>query len=159
MAKKQPVDSEEQVSEHEDEQSPAHGSDQNGHDEELAKYEKDLVQYLLQRIKPGLSSSTIPLMARSIAKEIVHQKPPPDEAEDTDGEDARDAGDDSSADFEADMRELQAELGDDWILRFSVHGDDGWLTAEMVNGSQRLEAPNAQVLTDAVQALNGDRSG
>jgi hypothetical protein len=156
VARKQPVDAGERPSEHEDEQSAADGHDQNGHDDEPANYEKELAQYLQQRIKPGLNSSAIPLMARSIAKEIAHRKPPTDEAEGMDGEDP---GNDAPADFEADMRELQAELGDDWVLRFSVHGDDGWLTAEKADGSQRLEAPNAQVLTDAVQALNGDRSG
>ena len=44
------------------------------------------------------------------------------------------------------MHELQAELGEDWILRFSVQGDDGWLTAEKDDGSQRLEAQTASVL-------------
>ena len=63
-------------------------------------------------------------------------------------------------DFEADMRELQAKLGDDWILRFSVQGDDGWLTAEKDDGSQRLETQTAAVLSEAVELLNegGGRS-
>ena len=58
------------------------------------------------------------------------------------------------------MRELQAELGEDWILRFSVQGDDAWLTAEKDDGSQRVEAPNASVLSEAVGLLNegGGRS-
>ena len=49
--------------------------------------------------------------------------------------------------------------GGDWILRFSVHGDDRWLTAEREDGSQRLEAPNAQVLVDAVQLLDDAAAG
>ena len=56
------------------------------------------------------------------------------------------------------MRELQAELGEDWILRFSVQGDDGWLTAEKDDGSQRIEAPDAAVLVEAVALLN-ERGG
>ena len=70
--------------------------------------------------------------------------------------------DDSEAplDFEAEMQELQAELGEDWILRFSVQGDDAWLTAEKEDGSQRVEAPTASVLSEAVELINegGGRS-
>ncbi len=43
------------------------------------------------------------------------------------------------------MHELQAELGEDWILRFSVQDDEAWLTAEKADGSQRIEAPTASV--------------
>jgi hypothetical protein len=46
-------------------------ADENGYERELAEYEKQLAQYLQEKIKPGLSRSTIPLVARSIAKEIV----------------------------------------------------------------------------------------
>ena len=58
------------------------------------------------------------------------------------------------------MQELQAELGEDWILRFSVQGDDAWLTAEKEDGSQRVEAPTASVLSEAVEVINegGGRS-
>ena len=58
------------------------------------------------------------------------------------------------------MRELQGELGEGWILRFSVQGDAGWLTAEKDDGSQRVEAPTASVLLEAVELLNkrGGRS-
>jgi hypothetical protein len=44
------------------------------------------------------------------------------------------------------MHEFQAELGADWIVSFSVHGDDAWLTAEKDDGSQHLEAQTAPVL-------------
>ena len=64
-------------------------------------------------------------------------------------------------DFEAEMRELQAELGDDWILRFSVQGDEAWLTAEKDDGSQHVEAQTADLLREAVELLEegGGRSG
>src|SRR4051812_9706415 len=74
-----------------------------------------------------------------------------------DYEDSPEADGDQSADgeepsaFEDDMHELQAELGDDWIVRFSVQGDDAWLTAEKDDGSQRLEAQTADVLVEAVE--------
>ena len=59
------------------------------------------------------------------------------------------------------MQDVQADLGDEWILRLSVQGDDAWLTAEKDDGSQRLEAPNVAVLVEAVELLNesGGRSG
>jgi hypothetical protein len=126
---------------------------QNGYEEELAEYESELARYLESRIKPGLSRTAIPLMARSIAKEIVKKEPPePPEGE---GEaPAGEAGGDDAPDFEADMRDLQAELGEDWILRFSVHGDDGWLTAEKQDATQRVEAPDAEGLVKIVAAIN-----
>jgi hypothetical protein len=152
------------------------GSGQNGHDAEVAKYEKELAGYLQERIKPGLNSGAIPLLARSIAKDIAHREHPTDasadaeaaEEPDADAEDESSAkpddepsaesdeeteaetddeteaeaddetdaeGDEESSaeaddepsaeseepsDFEADMHDLQAELGEDWILRFSV---------------------------------------
>jgi hypothetical protein len=173
----------------------------SGKDDDVAKYEQELAAYLQDRIKPGLNSGAIPLLARSIAKDIAHREHPngaPEtapaddeskgkaEAEDeakaeagdeptaeaddakregeADGEPSAEADDEESAeseappDFEADMRELQSELGEDWILRFSVHGDDGWLTAEREDGSQRLEAPEASVLVEAVGLLN-ERGG
>jgi hypothetical protein len=63
-------------------------------------------------------------------------------------------------DFEAEMHELRAELGEDWIQRFSVQGDDAWLTAEKDDGSQRVEAPTAAVLVEAAELLKegGGRS-
>ena len=216
------------------------GTGQAGHEDEVAQYEKELAGYLQKRIKPGLNSGAIPLLARSIAKDIAHREHPngaskdadaqaeqsaqaddepsaeaedetraeaddestaeaedetsPDtddessaeaedessaeaedeataeaedeagaEAEDED-EDSAEAGDEASAeteaspDFEADMHELQAELGEDWILRFSVQGDDGWLTAEKDDGSQRVEAPTASVILETVELLN-ERGG
>ena len=159
-------------------------AEQNGHEEEVARYEKELAGYLQERIKPGLNSGTIPLLARSIAKEIAHREHPAGTSDDTEVEDEQtaeadddtakaddessaeadeasaEADDDDSAengeapDFEADMHELQAELGEDWILRFSVQNDDAWLTAEKDDGSQRIEAPNASVISEAVELLN-----
>jgi hypothetical protein len=184
------------------------GTGPNGHEEEVATYEQELAGYLQERIKPGLNRGSIPLLARSIAKEIAHREHPDGASEDAEVEDehsaeaddeqsaeaddeqsteaddeqsteaddeqsteaddeqSAEADDEQSAeseappDFEADMHELQAELGERWILRFSVQGDDAWLTAEKDDGSQRVEAPTASVLSEAVGLLNdgGGRS-
>ena len=124
----------------------------NGHDEDVAKYEKDLAGYLQERIKPGLNRGAIPLLARSIAKDIAHREHPNGVPESSTSDDEGDAESDAP-DFEADMRELQAELGDDWTLRFSVRGDDAWLTADKADGSQHVEAPTAEVLVEVVGQL------
>ena len=192
------------------------GTGQNGHEEEVARYEQELAAYLQERIKPGLNSGAIPLVARSIAKAIAHREHPKGASEDAEADDepsaeaddepsaeaddepsaeaddepsaeaddepsaeaddepsaeaddepSAEADDEPSAeseappDFEADMHELQAKLGEDWILRFSVRGDDGWLTAEKDDGTQRLEAQTASVLLEVVELLNenGGRS-
>jgi hypothetical protein len=190
-------------------------------DDAVATYEKELAGYLQQRIKPGLNSGAIPLLARSIAKDIAHRErpngaaaesgaddepsaeaddeptgeaedepsaeaddeptgeaddesdddaddEPSAEADEESGDDAEDeaedepsaeaddepSGDGDVSDFEADMHDLQAELGEDWILRFSVQGDAAWLTAEKEDGSQRVEAPSASVISEAVELLN-----
>jgi hypothetical protein len=127
----------------------AQDESQNGYEQELAAYETKLAAYLQEKIKPGLSSSTIPLVARSIAKEIA-QREPPESPPPAEGEEAGA----EPGDFEAEMRELQAELGEDWILRFSVHGEDAWLTAENQDGTQRVEAPDARGLVPIVEAIN-----
>jgi hypothetical protein len=150
MAKQQPT--------REKKQKADPDADQNQDEEEVARYEQELAGYLQERIKPGLNSGAIPLLARSIAKEIAHGerrhaasdgaglKPEPESQ--------------APPDFEDDMHELQAELGEEWILRFSVQGDDAWLTAEKADGSQHVEAPTAAVLAEAVELLNegGGRS-
>ena len=132
---------------------------QNGPEQGLAAYEKDLAGYLQERIKPGLRSSAIPLLARSIAKDLARRQPPassegegvhadeerPDVHADEERPDAH--ADDEQPDFEAEMHELQTELGDEWILRFSVQGGNGWLTAESV------EAPDAERLVTIVDAI------
>jgi hypothetical protein len=129
-----------------------HEQGKDGHDEKLAQYEKRLANYLQERIKPGLGPGAIPLLARSIAKEIAQQEPP----EQTSAGDAPQAGDGPAVDFEADMHELQAELGDDWILRFSVHGEDGWLTAEKQDSSQRVEGETADELLKAFDEIDSE---
>jgi hypothetical protein len=250
MAKQQPAASQESRSKRDKQQETDPGQGQNGPQDEAARYERELARYLQERIKPGLNRSAIPLLARSIAKELAHREhldgasenaeaeeehsaeaedepsaetedehsaetqdehsaeaedepsaeaedaetedehsaetqdehsaeaedaetndEPRAEAEDEDSgeaedEDSGEAEDEPSAeseaspDFEADMHELQAELGDDWILRFSVQGDDAWLTAEKDDGSQRVEAPTASVISEAVELLKeeGGRS-
>jgi hypothetical protein len=133
---------------------------QNGVDKEVAKYEKELAAYLQQRIKPGLNSGAIPLLARSIAKDIAHREHPNGGSAEGGAQPSAEADDQPTAesepapDFEADMHDLQAELGEDWILRFSVQGDAGWLTAEKADGSQRVEAPTAAVIAEAVGLIN-----
>ena len=154
-------------------------------EEEVERYEQELVGLLQERIKPGLNRGAIPLLARSLAKDIAHRDYPDsavedadvdDEpeaaAEDADGEDEpeaeadeesaaeEDGNGDAAAVFEDEMHELQAQLGEDWILSFSVQGDDGWLTAEKADGSQRVEAQTAAVIREAVELLNegGGRS-
>jgi hypothetical protein len=194
------------------------GTGENGHDEAVASYEQELAGYLQERIRPGLNRGAIPLLARSIAKEIAHREHPDGTPENADLEDEQtgeaedgasaEAGDEQSAEaedddnleaededsleaededsleaeddgepsaeaedeqsaesdpasaFEDEMHELQADLGEDWILRFSVQGDDAWLTAEKDDGSQHVEAPTAEVLVQAVELLNesGGRS-
>jgi hypothetical protein len=133
-----------------DQRPVEHEESQDGYVKELAGYEQELARYLQARIKPGLSRGAIPLLARSIAKEIAAQDPP----EQIGGSDVPEAGGGPAADFEADMHELQARLGDDWILRFSVHGEDGWLTAEKQDSSQRVEAATAEQLVRIVEAMD-----
>jgi hypothetical protein len=62
--------------------------------------------------------------------------------------------DEEQSDFETNMYELQADLGEEWILHFSVQGDDGWLTAERQDGTQRVEAPDARRLVTIVDAID-----
>jgi len=177
----------------------------NGHDDQVAAYEQELADYLQERIRPGLNRGSIPLLARSIAKEIAHREHPGSGSEasagaedrpsaEADGEPAEDderaeaedderaeaedderaeaedepaedepAEDDDEPDvdpdaavaaFEDEMHELRANLGEDWIVRFSVQGDEAWLTAEKEDGSQHLEAPTADVLIEAVELLD-----
>jgi hypothetical protein len=142
-------------------------TDQNGHEEETASYEAELADYLQERIKPGLNRGAIPLLARSIAKEIARRErsrasgdtEAPDQSS-GEADDKPSGESNAPPDFEADMHDLQKELGDDWILRFSVHGDDAWLTAEKDDGSGHVEAQTAAELVEAVGQLDegGDRS-
>ena len=109
------------------------GSAQNGHEEEVARYEEELASVLTERIKPGLNRGAIPLVARSIAKEIAHRERPLDVSDDAEAEDeyaeeddeyGAEADDDdraepeSSHDLETDLHALQQKLGEDWILYF-----------------------------------------
>jgi len=166
MAKPQPVARKQSRPKRDQQKKADPGTGPNGSEGEVAKYEEELADYLQDRIKPGLNRGAIPLLARSIAKEIAHRDHPNGASEDAEGADGRsgeaEGGQSAEAeelpDFEDEMHELQAELGEDWILRFSVQGDDGWLTAEKSDGSQRVEAPTAAVLMEAVELLN-ERGG
>ena len=71
-----------------------------------------------------------------------------------------DQDDENGRSLEDEMRDLQANLGDDWILRVCVQGDYAWLSAEKDDGSQYVEAPAADLLAEVVELLNvsGGRS-
>jgi hypothetical protein len=90
-------------------------------DGEVTTHEQELAEYLQERIRPGLNRGAIPLLARSIAKEIVrlehlnggsddpeasdeHDEEPAAEADDEPDAEADDEGDESTAeaDDEAD---------------------------------------------------------
>jgi hypothetical protein len=136
--------------------SSAQAADADGYEQALADYQKELARYLKERIKPGLNAGAIALLTRSIARDIAEQEPPaaPDDGEATTDRGAPTNGDGPAPDFEADMHDLQAELGPDWILRFSVHGQNGWLTAEKHDASQHVEAPDTEGLVKMVNAVN-----
>ena len=136
--------------------SSAQAADANGYEQALSDYQKELAHYLQERIKPGLNAGAIAMLTRSIARDIAEQEPPaaPDDGEATTDRDAPTNGDGPAPDFEADMHDLQAELGPDWILRFSVHGHNRWLTAEKHDASQHVEAPDAEGLVKMVNAVN-----
>ena len=176
------------------------GTSQNGNSNVAASYEQELARYLQERIKPGLKRGSTALLARSIAKEIAHQRPDDDadiagepsdeqvndvrdeiddddvrgeanddvkdeEAGDVPGEEDDDVQAETDDDFsdeedgnegslEDDLRDLHASLGDNWILRVSLQGEDAWLTAEKDDGSQHVEARAAHVLAEVVEVLN-----
>src|SRR4051812_8280808 len=168
MAEQKHIARTESSRERDEEQDTDRDPAENGREEDLAKYEQDLAGYLQDRIKPGLNRGSIPLLARSIAKEIARDeyadrgaadREPSDDEDDEHADDA-DGERDTDLDLETALHELQAELGTDWILYFSVQGENTWLTAEKDDASQRVEAPSASVLTDAVKILNegGGRS-
>src|SRR3954451_3741565 len=91
----------------------------NGHDVKLERYEKQLSRYLQKRIKPGLNSGSIPLLSRSIAKEIARADHPSAAASASEQRDTSRADGEGQHEFEAEMHDLQDDLGDDWILSFS----------------------------------------
>jgi hypothetical protein len=134
--------------------SSAQAANGDGYEQALTEYQRELARYLEERIKPGLNAGAIPPLARSIARDIAAQEPPeaPDDGEATTDGEAPTNGE--APDFVADMHDFQAELGADWILRFSVHGHDRWLTAEKQDASQHVEAPDPDGLVKMVNAVN-----
>jgi hypothetical protein len=130
-----------------DEQAEADGGG-----DEAAVDEQELASYLEERIKPGLNRGAIPLLARSIAREIAHDA--------YHSVEEVDVVDEEATDLETDLHTLQQRLGDDWTLLYAVHGGDAWLTAETQDATQRVEAPTAEVLVKAVELLKqgGGRS-
>jgi hypothetical protein len=188
MASKQPATSKRGRSRREDDERQAgRGASQNGDGEAAATDDQRLAHYLQERIKPGLSPGALRLLARAVTKGAARRRRGDDSdaaGEEVDDDDARGEADDdfdeqddddargeANDDFsdeedeeerslEDEMRGLQANLGDDWILRVCVQGDYAWLTAEKDDGSQRVEAPAADLLAEVVALLNesGDRS-
>ena len=135
--------------------SSAQAADANGYEQALADYQKELEHYLKERIKPGLNAGAIALLTRSIARRQGPRAAPARLCHGLSSDHgAPTNGDGSAPDFVADMHDLQAELGPDWILRFSVHGQNGWLTAEKQDASQHIEAPDAEGLVKMVNAVN-----
>jgi hypothetical protein len=136
--------------------SSARAADADGYEQALAEYQTELAHYLQVRIKPGLNAGATALLACSIAREIAAQEPPqaPDDANATTDRDTPTEGEAHGRDLEAHMHDLQAELGPDWIVCVSVHGQDGWLTAEKQDASQHVEASNAEGLVRIVHAIN-----
>jgi len=88
------------------------GASQNGHDQDVARYEEELVGVLTERIKPGLNRGSIPLLARSIAKEIAHRERPRDASEDAEDAEEFEADTDTDADAD-DEEELDTEASAD----------------------------------------------
>ena len=87
----------------------------------------------------------MPLLARSIAKELAHRSPSEDA--EVDDESIAQADDDYNEDGEEEEDDATAEADDDY-------SEDAWLTAEKDDGSQRVEAPTASVLSGVVEQLN-----
>src|SRR5688500_6954582 len=103
-------------------------------DDEATQYEQELASYLQERIKPGLNKGSIPLLARSIAKELAQrQRPdgasadsedqeepgaegdvePTGEAEDQPGDEAEDEPTDEAEDEPTDEAEDDLEAEDE----------------------------------------------
>src|SRR5918999_3540491 len=100
MAKEPPGKQSQSTRDEEQEADP--GTGKNGHEEEVARYEQELAGYLQERIKPGLNSGAIPLLARSIAKEIAHRERPNGSSEDAEVQDGHSAEADDGHSAEAD---------------------------------------------------------
>ena len=125
--------------------------------ETAAGYERELTEYLQQRIKPGLNRGAVPMVARTIARAIAASRQFAGFSAGP-GDDADVLG---AADFEIEMHALQEQLGDRWIVSFSVHRGQAWLSAQSADSSQRVKGPTAAVLKRAVRLLNarGGRGG
>jgi hypothetical protein len=150
MAERQTTARKKSRSESDDERPDAErgAEDEAGRAEAPAVDEQELASYLEERIKPGLNRGSIPLLARSIAREIAQDGYHSDEDEEDE-----DDGDDEPVDLEVHLHELQRRLGKEWTLYYAVQGDDSWLTAEKEDASQRLEAKDPSVLVQAVKLL------
>lgn len=163
MAKQQPV-ARSRSSKRDKPQESVPDTSQNGREGEVAIDEKELARYLQQRLKPGLSGGAIPMLARSIAKQIARggyaggASGDAVEGVEQSAEDVEDTAEGQvPSEIEA-LHELQAKLGEDWIVRYCVQGEDEWLSAEKDDGSQYLEATTGSVLAEVVGLLK-ERGG
>ena len=179
MANKPPATSKRARSRRDDDER---GASHNGDGEAAASDDQQLAHDLQARVRRGLSPGALRLLARAVTKRAAHRRPGDDsdaageasgpedddvrEEVDDDGtggeadEDFSEEADEDERSLEDDVRDLQANLGDDWILRVCVQGDYAWLTAEKDDGSQYVEAPAADLLAEVVALLNegGNRS-
>jgi hypothetical protein len=78
-----------------------------GSDDEVATQEQELAEYLQERIKPGLNRGSIPLLARSIAKEIVERQHLDDASDDDEADDAGEADEQPTAEADHPPRDGQ----------------------------------------------------
>lgn len=134
-----------------DEKDDAEQEDGNGRKAEAPIDEGELASYLQERIKPGLNRGAIPLLARSIAREIARDE---FHREDSEKDEPGENGVDGDTDLATALHKLQGQLGSDWVLSLCVHGEDSWLVAEKSDVSQRIEAQDASVLRQAVKLLD-----
>ena len=123
MARQQPAARERSRSKR-DEQETDSGTGTNGNNDEVESYEKELAGYLQERIKPGLNRGSIPLLARSIAKEIAHRERPNGASEDVEAEaeQSAEAEDEPNAKADSELTESdeQAEADEE----FSAEADE-----------------------------------
>ena len=147
MARQQTASRKKSRSGRENEHEADRDQDTTGREEEAERYEQD---------EPEFDDEP------QDEAEDEFDDEPDDEFDDEEDDEPEDEDDEPDAqgkappDFEADMYDLQEELGEDWIVRFSVQGDKGWLTAEKEDGSQHVEATTASALIQAVELINED---
>jgi hypothetical protein len=110
MANEQPATSKRARSRRDDQTEDGRRRSQNGDGEAAATYEQQLVHFLQERIKPGLSRGAIRLLTRSVAKRVAHPRP---------GEDPDAAGEPSGQEDD----DVRDEVYDDDVVRGEADDD------------------------------------